>query len=152
LYIKKIRMNLEGIISITGKPGLFKIISQGNNVVIVENLKDKKRIPMTARYQANSLDEIGIYTIEDTAPLSNIFDIIAKKENAKQSISHKADKEDLIKYFEDILPNYDIERVYISDIKKVIQWYNTMQAAGLIKLAQAEKKTTRKKAITKKEN
>ena len=145
-------MNLEGIISITGKPGLFKIISQGNNVVIVENLEDKKRMPMTARYQANSLDEIGIYTIEDTAPLSNIFDIIAKKENAKQSISHKADKEDLIKYFEDILPNYDIERVYISDIKKVIQWYNTMQAAGLIKLAQAEKKTTRKKAITKKEN
>ena len=145
-------MNLEGIISITGKPGLFKIISQGNNVVIVENLEDKKRIPMTARYQANSLDEIGIYTIEDTAPLSNIFDIIAKKENAKQSISHRADKEDLIKYFEDILPNYDVERVYISDIKKVIQWYNTMQAAGLIKLAQAEKKTTRKKAITKKEN
>jgi hypothetical protein len=145
-------MNLEGIISITGKPGLFKIISQGNNVVIVENLEDKKRIPMTARYQANSLDEIAIYTIEDTTPLSNIFDIIAKKENAKQSISHKADKEDLIKYFEDILPNYDIERVYISDIKKVIQWYNTMQAAGLIKLAQAEKKTTRKKAITKKEN
>ena len=145
-------MNLEGIISITGKPGLFKIISQGNNVVIVENLEDKKRMPMTARYQANSLDEIGIYTIEDTTPLSNIFDIIAKKENAKQSISHRADKEDLIKYFEDILPNYDVERVYISDIKKVIQWYNTMQAAGLIKLAQAEKKTTRKKAITKKEN
>ena len=90
-------MNLEGIISITGKPGLFKIISQGNNVVIVENLEDKKRMPMTARYQANSLDEIGIYTIEDTTPLSNIFDIIAKKENAKQSISHRADKEDLIK-------------------------------------------------------
>ena len=145
-------MNLEGIISITGKPGLFKIISQGNNVVIVENLEDKKRMPMTARYQANSLDEIGIYTIEDTTPLSNIFDIIAKKENAKQSISHKADKEDLIKYFEDILPNYDVERVYISDIKKVIQWYNTIQAAGLIKLAQAEKKTPRKKVITKKEN
>ena len=145
-------MNLERIISITGKPGLFKIISQGNNVVIVENLEDKKRMPMTARYQANSLDEIGIYTIEDTTPLSNIFDIIAKKENEKQSITHRADKEDLIKYFEDILPNYDVERVYISDIKKVIQWYNTMQAAGLIKLAQAEKKTTRKKAITKKEN
>jgi len=145
-------MNLEGIISITGKPGLFKIISQGNNVVIVENLEDKKRMPMTARYQANSLDEIAIYTSEDTTPLSNIFDIIAKKENAKQSISHRADKEDLIKYFEDILPNYDVERVYISDIKKVIQWYNTMQAAGLIKLAQAEKEPTRKKVITKKEN
>ena len=145
-------MNLEGIISITGKPGLFKIISQGNNVVIVENLEDKKRMPMAARYQANRLDEIGIYTIEDTTPLSNIFDIIAKKEKAKQSISHRADKEDLIKYFKDILPNYDVERVYISDIKKVIQWYNTMQAAGLIKLAQAEKEPARKKAITKKEN
>ncbi len=145
-------MNLEGIISITGKSGLFKVISQGNNVVIVENLTDKKRMPITARYQANSLNEIGIYTLENTSPLSDIFDIIAKKENAKQSISHRADKEDLIQYFEEILPNYDVERVYISDIKKVIQWYNAMQTAGLIELPQAEKKTTRKKSITEKEN
>jgi len=145
-------MNLEGIISITGKSGLFKVISQGNNVVIVENLTDKKRMPITARYQANSLNEIGIYTLENTSPLSDIFDIIAKKENAKQSISHRANKEDLIQYFEDILPNYDVERVYISDIKKVIQWYNAMQTAGLIELPQAEKKTTRKKSITEKEN
>mgnify|MGYP001313002592 CR=1 FL=1 len=145
-------MNLEGIISITGKSGLFKVISQGNNVVIVENLTDKKRMPITARYQANSLNEIGIYTLENTSPLSDIFDIIAKKENAKQSISHRADKEDLIQYFEEILPNYDVERVYISDIKKVIQWYNALQTAGLIELPQAEKKTTRKKSITEKEN
>jgi len=145
-------MNLEGIIAITGKPGLFKIISQGNNMVIVENLENKKRMSITARYQANSLNEIGIYTIEDTTAISDIFDIIAKKENAKQSISHRTDKEDLIKYFEEILPNYDVERVYISDIKKVIQWYNAMQTAGLIELSQAEKKTTRKKAITEKEN
>ena len=145
-------MNLEGIISITGKSGLFKVISQGNNVVIVENLADKKRMPITARYQANSLNEIGIYTLENTSPLSDIFDIIAKKENAKQSISHRANKEDLIQYFEEILPNYDVERVYISDIKKVIQWYNAMQTAGLIELPQAEKKTTRKKSITEKEN
>jgi len=145
-------MNLEGIISITGKSGLFKVISQGNNVVIVENLTDKKRMPITARYQANSLNEIGIYTLENTSPLSDIFDIIAKKENAKQSISHRANKKDLIQYFEEILPNYDVERVYISDIKKVIQWYNAMQTAGLIELPQAEKKTTRKKSITEKEN
>ena len=145
-------MNLEGIISITGKSGLFKVISQGNNVVIVENLTDKKRMPITARYQANSLNEIGIYTLENTSPLSDIFDIIAKKENAKQSISHRADKEDLIQYFEEILPNYDVERVYISDIKKVIQWYNAMQTAGLIELPQAEKENPRKKSITEKEN
>ena len=145
-------MNLEGIISITGKSGLFKVISQGNNVVIVENLTDKKRMPITARYQANSLNEIGVYTLENTSPLSDIFDIIAKKENAKQSISHKANKEDLIQYFEEILPNYDVERVYISDIKKVIQWYNALQTAGLIELPQAEKKTTRKKATAENEN
>ena len=145
-------MNLEGIIAITGKTGLFKVISQGNNAVIVENLADKKRIPITARHQANTLNEIGIYTFEDTKPLSEIFDIIAKKENAKQGISHKADKEELIKYFEEILPNYDVERVYISDIKKVIQWYNTLQTADLIELLQAEKKTTRKKATAEKEN
>jgi len=145
-------MNLEGIIAITGKTGLFKVISQGNNAVIVENLADKKRIPITARHQANTLNEIGIYTFEDTKPLSEIFDIIAKKENAKQGISHKADKEELIKYFEEILPNYDVERVYISDIKKVIQWYNALQTADLIELPQAEKKTTRKKAAAEKEN
>ena len=145
-------MNLEGIIAVTGKPGLFKIISQGKNAVILENLMDKKRMPLTARHQAITLDEIGIYTYDDTKPLSDIFDIITKKENAKQSISHKADKEELIKYFEEILPNYDVERVYISDIKKVIQWYNALQTADLIELPQAEKKTTRKKATAEKEN
>ena len=145
-------MNLEGIIAITEKTGLFKVISQGNNAVIVENLADKKRMPITVRHQANTLDEIGIYTFEDTKPLSEIFDIIAKKENAKQGISHKVDKKELIKYFEEILPNYDVERVYISDIKKVIQWYNALQTADLIELPQAEKKTTRKKATAENEN
>ena len=126
MHIKKIKMNLEGIIAITGKAGLFKVISQGNNAVIVESLTDKKRMPITARYQANTLEEIGIYTLEDTTPLSEIFDTISKKENAKQSIGHKVSKEELIKYFEEILPNYDEKRVYISDIKKVIQWYNAL--------------------------
>jgi hypothetical protein len=143
-------MNLEGIIAITGKAGLFKVISQGNNAVIVESLTDKKRMPITARYQANTLEEIGIYTLEDTTPLSEIFDTISKKENAKLSIGHKVSKEELIKYFEEILPNYDEERVYISDIKKVIQWYNALQTAGLIELPKEEKKTPKKKETTEK--
>ena len=150
MHIKKIKMNLEGIIAITGKAGLFKVISQGNNAVIVESLTDKKRMPITARYQANTLEEIGIYTLEDTTPLSEIFDTISKKENAKQSIDHKVSKEELIKYFEEILPNYDEKRVYISDIKKVIQWYNALQTAGLIELPKAEKKTPKKKETTEK--
>jgi len=143
-------MNLEGIIAITGKAGLFKVISQGDNAVIVESLTDKKRMPITARYQANTLEEIGIYTLEDTTPLSEIFDTISKKENAKQSIGHKVSKEELIKYFEEILPNYDEERVYISNIKKIIQWYNALQTAGLIELPKEEKKTPKKKETTEK--
>ena len=79
-------MNLEGIISVTGKSGLFKVISQGKNAVIVENLTDKKRIPLTARQQANTLDEIGVYTYDDTKPLSEIFDDIAKGKGPKVSI------------------------------------------------------------------
>ena len=150
MHFKKIKMNLEGIISVTGKSGLFKVISQGKNAVIVENLTDKKRIPLTARQQANTLDEIGVYTYDDTKPLSEIFDDIAKKENKKQSISHKVSKEELTVYFAKILPNYDEERVYISDIKKVIQWYNVLQTAGLIELPKAEKKTPKKKEPTEK--
>jgi len=143
-------MNLEGIIAVTGKPGLFKVISQGKNAVIVENLMDKKRMPLTARNQANTLDEIGIYTYDDTKPLSEIFDDIAKKENEKKSISHKVSKQELTTYFAEILPDYDSDRVYISDIKKVIQWYNALQTAGLIELPKEEKKTPKKKETSKK--
>ncbi len=142
-------MNLEGIIAITGKAGLFKLISQGKNAVIVKNLIDEKRLPITARHQANTLEEIGIYTYDDTKPLSEIFDDIAKKEDCKQAISHKSSKNDLTNYFREILPNYDEERVYISDMKKVIQWYNTLQTVGLIELPEKEKKT--KKETNKEE-
>ena len=143
-------MNLEVIIAITGKAGLFKVKSQGKNAVIVENISDKKRMPITARHQANTLEEIGIYTDEDTKPLSEIFDSIAIKENAKQSISHKTAKNELIVYFLEILPNFDEERVYISDIKKVIQWYNTLQTAGLIELPKVDKKISKKTKLVKK--
>lgn len=144
-------MNLEGFIAITGKAGLFKVISQGKNAVIVESLADKKRMPITARHHANTLEDIGIYTYEDTKPLSEIFDTIAKKENAKQCISHKSSKEELLAYFSEILPEFDEERVYISDIKKVMQWYNSMQTAGLIELPKKEKKSVKKKSVAKKE-
>ena len=132
-------MNIEGIINVTGKPGLHKIISQGKNTVIVESLTDKKRIPVYSHNQANSLEEIGIYTYEDTVPLSDVFTRIAKKENCKQCISHKTGKEELYLYFRDILPEYDEDRVYISDIKKVFQWYNALEAAGLVQISEEKK-------------
>ena len=136
-------MNLEEIINIAGKPGLYKVVSKGKNSVIVESLTDGQRGPLYSNNQANMLEEIGIYTYDDTKPLSEIFDDIAKKENCKQSISHKCSKDDLTNYFREILTDYDEERVYISNIKKVFQWYNIMQNNGLIKVLKEDKRTTK---------
>ena len=150
-------MNLEGIINVTGKPGLYKVVSQGNNTVIVESFTDGKKTPLYSNNQANMLEEIGIYTYDDTKPLSEIFDDMAIKENAGQALSHKSSTNELTDYFREILANYDEERVYISDIKKVFQWYNTMQQHGLIELPKEEvkekkevKKNTKKKTTPKK--
>ncbi len=132
-------MKLDGILNISGKPGLFKVISQAKGRVIVESLIDSKRIAIHSNSQANMLQEIGIYTYNDTKPLSEILDSIAQKENGKESISHKSSTEELIKYFREILHNYDEERVYISDIKKIIQWYNIMQSVDLIKIPKKNK-------------
>ena len=111
-------MNLEGILNISGKSGLFRVISNTKNTVIVESLESGKRSSLHSNNQANMLDEIGIYTYDDTVPLSNIFDSIAKKANGGQAISHKSSNSELITYFRDILKEYDEERVYISSIKK----------------------------------
>jgi hypothetical protein len=150
-------MNLEGIINVAGKPGLYKVVSQGNNTVIAESLADGKKTPLFSHNQSNMLEEIGIYTYDDTKPLSEIFDDIAIKESAGQALSHKSSTNELTDYFREILANYDEERVYISDIKKVFQWYNTMQQHGLIELPKEKvkekkevKKTTKKKTTPKK--
>ena len=146
-------MNLEGIINVAGKPGLYKVISKGNKKVIVESFIDGKKSPLYSDNQANMLEEIGIYTYDDTKPLSEIFDNIAKKEKGEQALNHKSSTKQLTIYFREILADYDEERVYISDIKKVIQWYNAMQKKGLIILPKIEKKevkSKRKKATIKK--
>ena len=131
-------MNLEGIINISGKAGLYKVISKGSNTVIVQSLNDGKKIPLHSNAQANMLEEIGIYTYDDTESLSDIFDNIAQKENCKATINHKSSENELRAYFIEILPNYDQDRVYLSDIKKVFQWYNAMQKHNLIKITKKE--------------
>ena len=137
-------MKLEGIISVSGRPGLYKVVSKAKNNIIIESLTDHKRIPLYSHNQANMLEEIGIYTYEDTKSLSDIFDKIAKQEDCKKTINHKSSSLDLTNYFREILPKYDEERVYISDIKKVIQWYNIMQKNGLIILKKEIKKEIKK--------
>ena len=119
-------MKLEKIIAISGKPGLYKIVSQTKGGIIVESLQDKKRFPVNSINNVSSLSDIAIYTDEDEKPLKEIFLDIYKKEDGKKSLDHKSAKEDLLSYFSEVLPNYDEERVYSSNIKKVIQWYNSL--------------------------
>lgn len=122
---------LKTILSVSGKPGLFKLISNGKNMVIVESLADKRKLPIYARDKVVSLGDIAMYTDIDEVPLSDILLTIETKENgAEASIKSTAKPEELRKYFAEILPNYDRERVYDSDIKKLITWYNLLISGG----------------------
>ena len=127
-------MNLTGIIAISGRPGLYKVIAQGKNNVIVESLVDRKRFPAYSSDRISALDDISVYTYEVEIPLKEIFKAIYEKESGGETISHKDTDSKLIAYILEVLPNYDQERVYISDIKKVFQWYNLLYKAGELKL------------------
>jgi hypothetical protein len=131
-------MNLTGIIAISGKPGLFKVIAQGKNNIIVESLEDKKRIPAYNSDRISALDDISIYTYDDDKPLREIYKTIFEKENGGATISHKEDANKLQAYLLEILPSYDQERVYGSDIKKLFQWYNLLHKAGELKVETTE--------------
>lgn len=123
---------LKTILSVTGKPGLYKLISSGKNMVIVESLIDKKRIPIYARDKVVSLGDIAMYTHEDEVPLKDVLSTIKKKENGEQaSIAPNSKPEELQKYLESVLPSYDKERVYNADIKKLISWYNLLISSGI---------------------
>ena len=145
-------MDLSGIISISGRPGLFKVVAQGKNSIIVESLVEKKRFPAYATDRISALDDISIYTYEDDKPLKDIFADILKKQGKEAAPSHKEDISTLQTFLLDILPNYDEERVYPSDIKKIFQWYNILHKAGLMipEEKKEEKKETKKAAPKKK--
>lgn len=151
-------MDLTGIIAISGKPGLFKVVAQGKNSIIVESLIEKKRIPAYATDRISALEDISIYTYEEDQPLKDVFERIYAKENGGLCISHKESNDTLTNYLIEILPNFDQERVYASDIKKLFQWYNLLHQTGNLKIEEAapeevtEKETEepKKKASTKK--
>ena len=125
-------MNLTGIIAISGRPGLFKVVAQGKNNLIVESLEDGKRFPAYSTERISALEDISIYTYDEDIALGDIFDTIFKKENGGEAPSHKADKLTLENYLLEILPNYDQERVYFSDLKKIFQWYNLLHKSNLL--------------------
>ena len=123
---------LKTILSVSGKPGLYKLISNSKNMVIVESVVDGKKVPIHARDKVVSLGDISIYTETDDIPLKEILISIKNKENrAKASISTGAKPEELKKYFQEILPDFDRDRVYPTDIKKIISWYNILTESGL---------------------
>jgi hypothetical protein len=125
-------MNLEKILSISGKPGLFALKVQTRTGFIAESLLDGKKITVGMKVNVSLLTEISIYTIEAEKPLTEVMRNIAIKEDNGPAISHKEDNDKLVAYFTEILPDYDSERVYPSDIKKVLNWYNLLQAKGLV--------------------
>ena len=126
-------MGLDEILAISGKPGLFKIVTRTRTGAVVESLLDKKRITVGAHSNISVLSEIAIYTLHEEMPLPEVLKKIKNKEKGHQtSISHKDGKDALEEYFFEVLPDYDEDRVYASDIKKVVQWYNLLQKHDLL--------------------
>lgn len=132
---------LKTILSVSGKPGLYKMISQGKNMLIAESLIDQKRMPVYARDKAISLGDIAIYTDEEEEPLHKVLTRIKKKEEGKQvALNLSAAKpEELRSYLASVLPAFDRERVYPSDIKKLLGWYNLLIASDITDFTPAEK-------------
>jgi hypothetical protein len=119
-------MELKDIVAINGKPGLYEIKAQSKGGIIVESLIDSKRIPITVTHNIIALNEIAIYTYEEEIPLRIVLKSIGEKENGKEALSHKENDKVLTSYFREVLPNFDEERVYTSNIKKIVQWYNLL--------------------------
>ena len=124
---------LKDILAISGQAGLFKYISQARNGIIVESLETGKRIQAFSTMKVNSLKDIAVFTSQDEILLEEVFKKISDKESGGTSIDHKSAPEELKSYFLKILPDYDQQRVYISDIKKMINWYNILQKHDLLK-------------------
>lgn len=129
---------LKGILAISGHSGLFKLVAESKNNIIVESLDNGKRMPVYSTAKVSALEDIAIYTVEGDKPLKEILRAISDKEEGGVAISHKASGSDLKKYFEEVVPEFDQERVYVSDIKKVILWYNTLQEKDLLDFSEEE--------------
>ena len=159
-------MDLKDILAISGQPGLHKFVAQSTHGVIVESLQDGKRqnVPPTAR--VSSMAEIAVFTAAEDKPLEKILQDIFRALDGKEAVSHKAPQEEIVAFFAKMVPDYDRERVHVSDMKKIVSWYNTLLAKGLIDLEEpkeeeiaeeaeapaekkAEKKPAEKKAAAK---
>ena len=125
-------MTLDKILAIAGKPGLFALKVQTRTGFVAESLIDGKKVTVGLKSNVSLLSEISVYTNTEEKPLTEIMRAIATKEDNGPAISHKEDNAKLVAYFLEILPDYDQDRVYPSDIKKILNWYNMLQAKDLV--------------------
>ena len=141
-------MSLEKVLAISGKPGLYELKAQTRGGFVAESLADGKKLSVSVRHNVSMLSEIAMYTYTEEVPLREVFLKIAEKEDGKETISHKESKAKLETYFKEVLPDYDEDRVYSSDIKKVFQWYNILVKAGITDFSEPK---TEEKAETSSE-
>jgi hypothetical protein len=142
-------MDISGIISISGKPGLYKVLARSKGGLLIESLLDGKKMPAHATNKISALEDISMYTYEEEIPLKEIFKLVFEKQGGKETVSPKSSNKELEEYFTTILPDYDKERVYASDIKKMLTWYKVLLKNGNLEapdpsaeeLAKAEKNT-----------
>ena len=144
-------MSLSGIISVSGLPGLHKILSQTKNGLIVESLIDERRRPIYSTQKVSALEDISIYTLDDDMPLADVFEKMYDKEKGKQSLSHKTKPDELRTYLSDLIDNIDHERVYNSDVAKLFQWYNLLIDKNLLEKEEEVKEESKKEKAPAKE-
>lgn len=136
-------MGLDKILAISGKPGLYELTAQTRGGFIAKSLLDGKKLAVNMRHNVSILSEIAIYTYTEEIPLGEVFQKIKEKENGEETISHKSSKKELEDFFSEILPDYDEDRVYASDMKKIVQWYNILINNGFTDFSKEEKEESK---------
>ena len=137
---------LKGILSISGQSGLYKLVAESKNNIIVESLDTQKRIPVYSTAKVSALEDIAIYTETSDVPLKDIFKSIYDKEDGGTTLSYKSSGNELKAYFDEVVPEYDKDRVYVSDIKKVLMWYNTLHEKEMLDFTETEQEKEEKEA------
>ncbi len=132
-------MDLSKILAIAGKPGLYKMLAQTKNGLVVEGIPEGKKFTAFSHERISTLEEISIYTEGEDMPLKEVLKAIYDKVEGAEALSHKSSNEELKSFFEDAIPDYDKENVYVSDIKKVINWYNSLHKLDLLDFTEEEK-------------
>ncbi len=132
-------MELKDLMAISGYPGLYRFISQGKNAIIVESLEDKKRMSAYSTSKISTLEEIAVFTETGEMALADVLKRIYDHSGGKEVLSHKSSNQQLKSFFQEVLPEYDRDRVYVSDMKKIINWYNLLLKHDIIRPDEEEK-------------